>query len=93
MATVTIKQPKSALKFIGKAWLNKVPEDAEQNAGVEYITVRIDRDKSVALEASDRLTLWPNVKRTDEFNARTGQPFIDADFNVAVNVTEEEAAA
>lgn len=75
--------------FIGKAWNNKVPADAEENAGVEYVTVKLDRNVRVNLEGNDRLVLWPAAKRT-EVNERTGQPFVDADYNVSVSVETDE---
>lgn len=63
-------------EFIGKAWINQVPATASKNAGVQFISVKLDRNiASVSIEAGQQITLWPNLKREGKQ---------DADYRVSV---------
>lgn len=95
MATVEDRSAvQKQTKIIGRAWENTVPEvnlegEPNKNAGTTYLTLKLNRGMSLTIDDSDRVTLWPNVKR-DGINPRTNQPFVDADFNVGVLVPSEE---
>lgn len=92
MATVVDRSTaKRTTKIIGRAWFNEVAADAEENAGVKYLTIKLNRGMQLSLDDSDRLTLWPNDKR-EGINPRTNVEFADADFNLGVSQFEEEAA-
>lgn len=78
MAVVRTDNPQanSQREFIGKAWINKVPATAQKNAGVEFISVKLDRNiASVDIQAGQQITLWPNIKREGKQ---------DADYRVSV---------
>lgn len=77
-------------KIIGRAWKNVVPPAntegvPNKHAGTEYITFKLNRGVSITIDDRDRLTLWPNDKRTG-INARTGKEFVDADFSIGMQV-------
>lgn len=84
------------VKIVGRAWHNVVSAiDADgnpnPNAGVAYLSLRLNRGVAITIDAQDRVTLWPNEKRAG-INPNTGKPFVDADYNVGITVEAVAAA-
>ena len=74
--------PKSTREFIGRAWVNTIQKDGPLK-GTQFLNISIDAAfSSITLCPSDKIQLWPNVKREGKQ---------DADYRLSI-VSEEKSA-
>ena len=75
------------LMSIGRAWINDRMNDAGTSP---VITVKLDQELgiNITVGAESQILLFANKKR-EEMNPRTGQPYQDADYRVAIQLPSD----
>lgn len=86
MATVSkaTKQDDRKTRLIGRAWKNVIRDG--KNAGIEYLTIKLDSGVKVSFDDQDFITLWPNDNKRTGINPRTNKSFQDADYRLGVKL-------